>query len=347
MSGFPRVRSGFTALALGLGLFGCQADEQGAESRFTALGTEVEIAIADGGDADTEAALADARERLKQIGAAWYPYGDGELAQLNKKLAAGKSFQGSPELITLLERAKEMERLSEGRFNPAIGGLIEVWGFSTADGPLDEPPEADAIEQWLERRPRTQDLRWDAAGTISTSNDAVQLDLGGIGKGYAAQQTITLLREHGVAVGIVNLGGDILTLGSPADRSWRIGVRDPREGTVLAAVEAHANEAVFTSGDYERTFIHEDRRYHHILDPTTGYPAMGSRSVTVIHDDAVLADAAATSLFIAGPEHWRDVADRMGVEHVLLIDREGAVHMTEAMEPRVEFMQEPELHRSE
>ena len=100
------------------------------------------------------------------------------------------------------------------------------------------------------------------------------------------------------------------------------------------------DESLFTSGDYDRNFIYEGKTYHHIIDPRTGYPAEGTRSVTVAHTDATTADAAATALFVAGPDHWHEVARRMGMRYVLLVDSEGTVHMNPAMAERLELVDE-------
>ncbi len=324
------------------GLTGCTDEPDSTRLQFISLGTEVEIHILDAGDADAEAAAKAARAEIDAISDAWEPTHGSELGPLNEHLAAGEGMTVSKELITILERAREMEARTGGRFSPAIGGLTDLWGFSAQDGPLAEPPPAEEIEAWVERAPRIADLSWDDDRHVTSSNDAVRIDLGGIGKGFAGERAIAALREHGVRTALISLGGDLVALGAPAERPWRMGVRDPRAGNVLAAVEAHADESVFTSGDYERAFTHDDRRYHHILDPTTGYPAMGSRSMTVIHNDPVHADAAATALFIAGPEAWQDLADTLEIRHALLIDRDGVVWMSEAMAERVELQGEPE-----
>ncbi|MBK5935911.1 MAG: FAD:protein FMN transferase [Halorhodospira halophila] len=330
------------ALAAAMGLAGCADEPDSTRLQFISLGTEVEIHILDAGDSDAEAAAKAARAEIDAISEAWEPTRGSELGPLNERLAAGEGMTVSKELIAILERAREMEERTGGRFSPAIGGLTELWGFSAQDGPLAEPPPAEEIEAWVEQAPRIADLSWDADRYVTSSNDAVRIDLGGIGKGFAGERAMAALREQGVRTALISLGGDLIALGAPADRPWRMGVRDPRAGTVLAAVEAHADESVFTSGDYERTFTHEDRRYHHILDPTTGYPAMGSRSMTVIHEDPVHADAAATALFIAGPEDWRALAEALEIRYALLIDREGVVRMSEAMAERVELRGEPE-----
>ncbi|BAU56412.1 thiamin biosynthesis lipoprotein ApbE [Halorhodospira halochloris] len=340
-----------TGLAILSGLVllnSCERPQEAESLSFSSLGTVVEIKITDPGAADQQQALQAARAQIDQIHGAWHPTFGSELGPLNENLAKGESTKVSAELIELLNRAREVEQASSGKFSPAIGGLTELWAFSSHDGPLKEPPDRDKLLEWVEKSPRLSDLVITEDREVSTKNTAVQLDLGAIGKGYAAQQAINALTEAGVKSAVVNIGGDLVTRGHPemeSTRNWRIGVKDPRSEDILATVEAAADEAIFTSGDYERAYEHEDSLYHHILDPTTGYPAMGSRSVTVIDTDPVWADAAATALFIAGPEGWQDLAERLGIEHVLLIDSDGKAWMSSSMEQRVEMHRDIETNR--
>jgi len=146
---------------------------------------------------------------------------------------------------------------------------------------------------------------------------------------------MTYLQSQGIANAVINAGGDLRVIGQHGERPWRIGIRHPRRDGVIAWIDAKTDESIFTSGDYERFYIHDDKRYHHILDPRTGYPAAGATSVTVIHVDAGLADAAATALFVAGPDRWHEIAHAMGVKYVMLIDAEGRIHMNPAMQKRV------------
>ncbi|MBT8130408.1 MAG: FAD:protein FMN transferase, partial [Gammaproteobacteria bacterium] len=154
------------------------------------------------------------------------------------------------------------------------------------------------------------------------------------------------LQARGVEHAIINAGGDLRVIGRHGQRPWRIGIRHPRNNDVIAWLDTEAGESVFTSGDYERFYMHEGRRYHHILDPRTGYPAGGATSVSVIHGDAGTADAAATALFVAGPERWHEIARSMGIKYVMLIDSDMRIHMNPAMQQRVHLIN-PESARIE
>ena len=166
----------------------------------------------------------------------------------------------------------------------------------------------------------------------------VQLDFGAIGKGYGIDLAIEHLKEMGIRNAIVNSGGDLRAIGSRGGHPWRIAIRSPSGSGTLGFLYISGDESVFTSGDYERNYLWKGELYHHIIDPRTGYPARGTRSVTVIHNNATVADAAATALFVAGPKDWHRIATQMGIKYVLLIDSNNVVHMNPAMQKRVQLM---------
>jgi thiamine biosynthesis lipoprotein len=188
---------------------------------------------------------------------------------------------------------------------------------------------------------------------MRSKNPAVKIDLGGVAKGFAIDRLLRYLKSKGINNALINTGGDLKVIGRHGDRPWKVAIRDPRydpknkdSGTqssspgVVASLDVMDEEAVFTSGDYERYVRNKnnkDKHLHHIIDPRTGYPAQGSESVTVICEDASTADAAATAIFVAGPKQWVEIAKDMGVKQVLLIDTDGNVHISTAMEARVKF----------
>jgi thiamine biosynthesis lipoprotein len=276
----------------------------------------------------------------------WHAWQPGRLQETNRRLATLEEFSPDPTLLPLLDKANRLSRLSDELFNPAIGKLVSLWGFHSDDRPAGPPPDNSAITALVSQRPSVTDVTLDD-GRLRSSNPAVHYDLGAVAKGYAIDRGIERLRELGINNAIINAGGDLRAIGRHGDRPWHIGIRDPRGPGVLAAVELGDDESVFTSGDYERFFDHDGRRYHHIIDPRSGYPADTVTSVTVVHTDATTADAAATALFVAGPEHWHAIARRMGIRYVLLIDGTGIIHMNPAMQKRISFDTEPaDIHLS-
>ncbi len=320
-----------TAAAL---LAACAADEDRiVERQLLAMGTSVDITLH---AADPRAALAEIEAMLREYERDYYAWGDGELARLNAGLRDARPVEVSTELARLLGAARRLSEQSGGAFDPGIGALVELWGFHSDSGTESRAPDPDSIAAWLAAGAGIADLSI-ADSRISTSVSGLLVDLGGIAKGDDVDRIIRMLTRHGIENAIVNAGGDLRALGSAGTRAWRIGIQSPRAAGILGVLELDDGEAAFTSGDYERYFELEGERRHHILDPATGYPAGHTQAITVIAADGITADAAATALFVAGPDRWRDVAAAMGVRHVLRVDASGRMEATGEMRDRLEL----------
>ncbi|OOG28614.1 thiamine biosynthesis protein ApbE [Thioalkalivibrio denitrificans] len=307
--------------------------------RMLAFGTLVEVSIYTA-DEDLARAGANAvREDFEYMHRAWHPWQPGAMGRTNQLLAMEGWFSVSPSILPLLKLAAELEAASDGLFNPVMGELMEIWGFHGDEEPQ-APPEEERIQEWLERAPSTRYIELDGIRARAT-RPGVRLDPGGFAKGYAVDRAMERLMDMGIDHAIINAGGDLRAIGQPGRRAWRIGIRHPDGEGVLASLELQGDESVYTSGDYERYFVHDGTRYHHILDPRTARPARETRSVTVMHHDGALADAASTALFVAGPERLGEIAGRMGVHKVMLVDPDGEVHMTGAMAERIRFEIDP------
>ena len=330
-------RSFVLALLVVCLLTGCDRPQDPLyRDRFFALGTLIDLSLYGASQEQQAAASTALLSAFTAMHADWHAWEDGSLAQVNRQLAEGKAFTPDPGILPLLQAANRLSSLSGGLFNPTIGRLVDLWGFHSDEITNLSPPASAEIEALLALAPSAGDVMLEN-GQLSGSNPAVQYDLGAFAKGYAIDRGIELLQSMGIAHAIINAGGDLRAIGKHGDRPWRIGIRNPRGAGVLASVELDGDESIFTSGDYERYFEASGRRYHHIIDPRTGYPATGTVSVTVMHRDATTADAAATALFVAGPDHWVGVAQRMKIRYVMLIDSNGIVHMNPAMQSRVRF----------
>ena len=317
---------------------GCGKDLPAQNFRLLTFGTYMDLELI-GVDRQTAEAV---REQLQKdfdvMHRIWHAWEPGPVGRINRAIREGRRMAAPPSVIPLLEVSQKLAAQSDYLFDPGIGQLVKLWGFHSNELLPHAPPDQESIESLLEQQPSIRDITLEGFH-LSSSNTAVSLDFGAIGKGYGVDQAIQRLREMGVKSAIVNAGGDLRAIGSRAGNPWRIAVRDPVGGGIFALIPVTGNEAVFTSGDYQRNFAWEGKFYHHIIDPRTGYPAEGTSSVTVLHEDATTADAAATALFIAGPDNWHRIARQMGISYVLLIDKEGAVHMNPAMQKRVELQQ--------
>jgi len=163
----------------------------------------------------------------------------------------------------------------------------------------------------------------DAAGTVFLARKGMSMHLGGIGKGYALDRAADILRRRGVRNFMVQSGGDIYVSGAKDGRPWRLGIQDPRGPANHSFAELDLSDGTFsTSGDYERSFLKDGRRYHHILDPSTGEPARGTRSVTIVANRAVLADGLSTGVFLLGPDAGMALIERLpDVDGVIVSDK--------------------------
>ena len=321
-------------------LAGCSNTETVFQERFFALGTLVEISIIGADPALAAQASKQVEQDLLGLQSRWHAWQPGALTDINKQLATLQPFTPDPTMLPLLREANQLSQLSRGLFNPVIGRLIALWGFHDNPLPIGTLPEPGNIAALLAQAPGAGDISFTSTQLVN-HNPAVRYDLGAFAKGYAIDRAIERLREFGIENAIVNAGGDLRAIGQHGERPWRVGIRQPRQAGILASLEITGDTSVFTSGDYERYFEVDGKRYHHIIDPRSGYPADQTISVTVVHDNAATADAAATALFVAGPEDWVEIAKNMHIRLVMLIDTEGVIHMNPAMQSRIRF--EPDV----
>jgi thiamine biosynthesis lipoprotein len=311
-------------------------DNNRQQAEFLVFGTVMEITTWGADDAENQRAFAQLQGMFQEMHRDWHAWEPGLLTAVNQAFADGEAIDASSGIVEMVRRSQEIEALSGGRFNPAIGALIRLWGFHTSVYPIEgPPPSASEIEELVALQPSSGDIRIDGL-RLRTTNPSVQLDFGGIAKGYAIDLAIRKLRDLGIENAIVNAGGDLRAIGSKDGEAWRIAVRNPKGG-VVGTLETGRDEAVFTSGVYERFRLDAQQRYPHILDPRTGWPVQEIASVTVAADEGLLADAAATALTVAGAEHWVGVARALGLDHVMLIDEDGTIYLTERMQERLQI----------
>ncbi|MEO7385842.1 MAG: FAD:protein FMN transferase [Gammaproteobacteria bacterium] len=306
------------------------------EHDFQAFGTTVRIEIL---HPDTEAskAAATAVEQLFRVAERdWYAFGTGELARVNATLAQGHPAPVSAELAPLITQAIDLYSRSEGLFDPGVCALVRLWQFDSEDdlaAAASPPPDAQ-IQSLRAHQGTLADLRFD--GRTASSVRPLCIDLGGMAKGTALERARAVLADRGIRSALLDVGGSsLLAIGKKGTRPWVIGLRHPREARVFAQLALGPGEAVSTSGDYERGYEKDGRRYHHILDPATGRPTTRSATVTVVADDAELADAASTALMVAGPDRFRAIAATLGIRTALLVTTRGELLTTPAMNVRL------------
>jgi len=328
----------FIALLFLLSLLsGCQRNESTYRTSGDVFGTVVDVSIY--GEPEVRANQLGERVmeefgRLHNKFHAWKP---SELTALNDAIARGESYQADAEMVDLLKAATKLAEESDHYFNPAVGRLIRLWGFQSSDI-KPQGPSPEEVRRLVDAKPRMSDLVFDGT-KISSRNRTVMLDLGGYAKGYALDRAAQILRAEGVKAALINVGGNLLAIGQPGNRLWTVGIQDPRGDGMIATVELHDGEAVGTSGDYQRYFMKDGKRHPHIIDPRTGETSDKVAAVTIItsggKDAGTRSDGYTKPLFVAGPEQWQKMADRLGLKEVLLIDAKKRVVMTPAMRDRL------------
>lgn len=269
-----------------------------------------------------------------------------DLTELNHSIAVGEPFQASAELAQILRAARQLSIDTHGLFDPGIGRLIRLWGFQ-ADQFDVKPPSREAVLRETALHARIADLDISPSGIVRSANRAVAIDLGGYAKGWSLDDAATILKQRGVENALIDVGGNLLALGSKGGAPWQVGIQDPRRPGSLATLDLRDGEAIGTSGDYERFFESKGVRYCHVIDPRTGFPATQSESVTVLVEPGphagALSDGASKPPFIAGSAEAMSLARKMGVESVLLVDTQGRVWASAPMMARVRFA-DPSLH---
>lgn len=325
------LRLGCVLLAA-MSVTACQKEQVLSKQSFV-FGTIVEVKIRTSDRTAADTASDKLFSRFDFLHSAWHAWKPGDMVDTNKQLASGNWFSAPKSVLPVLEMSKQLFHASNGLFNPAIGKLIALWGFHADELP-DYPPNQTDIDAILKNLADMDDVEINGDNIRSRHPD-LSIDAGGFAKGYAVDLGMKLLQEQGISDALVNAGGDLCGSGDRGDRKWRVGIRHPDKQGVLASIALENGECVFTSGDYERGYEFEGKRYHHIIDPRSGYPADAAVSVTVLHKNGAVADAASTALLIAGPDDWQEIANKMGVQDVLMVDHHGRLLMTESMQARI------------
>jgi len=311
------------------------------KAQIVVFGTYVDITVYTPNPKQAQNAIQAVEQRFQTFHHEWHAWEKGGIvSKINQAIANGQPIDVPESIKVFIVKSQILSAQSNYLFDPAIGQLIDLWGFhgETWSGP---PPSDIEIKQWLQTRPSIADIQFNGFQLKST-NPNVQLDFGGNAKGLALDIAVTELRQAGIENAIVNIGGDMRVIGSKNQQAWRIGIQNPSNPKQpIAMVELSGDESIVTSGTYQRFFEWQGKTFSHILDPNTGQPAQSFASVSVIHNDATTADTAATALLIAGPDRWEHVADTMGIDAILIIDRAGNILQTPEMTKRITILNNP------
>lgn len=280
------------------------------------------------GDRAIQAAF-DEVKRLEQLLSTWRS--DSELSLVNAE-AGRRPVQVSRETLQLVIRSLEIAELTHGGFNIALGPAVEAWSVTERQ----HIPEKEELRR-LKPLVDWMSIQVDSERrTIYLPHKGMRIDVGGIGKGYAADRAVEKMKQAGAMGGVVALSGDIKTFGVlPERRGFPVGIRHPRQEGALIAMIDLTDEAISTAGDYERFFERDGVRYHHILDPQTLQPAHACQSVTVIAKEGVVADGLDTGIFVLGPEQGMDLVERLPEVEAIIIDGEGKMIVSSGLRDRL------------
>ena len=323
------------------------------QQQLFAFGTLINISLITDQPEQAQAAINAVSHELDRLHRLWHPWQGGELASVNRQLASLQPIPVSKELADLIPQSSQLSEQSNSLFNPAIGKLIRLWQFDKLE---DENfnfslPDPRKIQETVNSHPRMSNLKLirtaDNTYLLQSDNPAVSLDFGAYAKGVAIEKMLAILKHYHINNALINAGGDLKAIGSKTlagtSIPWHIGIKnpqttlDPAQPAILAAIDLHNGEALFSSGDYERFFTFNNHHYHHIIDPRTGYPGQGVRAVTILATDAGRADAAATAIFLAGPELALDIARKMGINHLLIMASDKRLYISPDMAARLQL----------
>ncbi len=285
------------------------------------MGTAITVELHAPGRESAEIAIDAAMAEMHRIDRTMSPHrADSELSRINAGAGAGP-VPVSPEMFALLSRATAFSSLSGGAFDITYAGVGHLYDYRAGIAPDDAAlAAARPLVDW-------RHLQLDASAcTVRFARAGVRIDLGGFAKGHAVDNAIAILKRLGIRHAMVAAGGDSHVLGDRGGRPWTIAVRDPRRADAVVAVLPLADVAISTSGDYERFFMRDGVRCHHLLDPRTGKSPHGVRSVTIIADDGLTTEAFSKTVFVLGVEDGLRFVDAHPGIDAVVVDARGALH---------------------
>lgn len=322
-------------------LTSCSPKEPFYNTQTYVFGTLVDISIYGETDERAQAvatAIINNYNTLHRRLHAWKP---SEISTINHAFSTDQTAKVSPDIAQMIAEITTLSTQSNGSFNPAIGQLINSWGFQQ-DEFIPHKVDPAKIAELVSKNPRMSDIVINDDQVYSL-NPSVQLDLGGYAKGYALDVGLAYLREQKINNALINIGGNIIALGQHGHQPWRIGIQHPRQPNAIATIALPSGWAIGTSGDYQRFFDLDGQRYCHIIDPATGYPVQGIQSVTVLippqKNAGILSDVASKPLFIAKPDSRLAAAKAMGTKHFLIIESENNIQVSSSMGKRLSWLE--------
>lgn len=304
------------------------------------IGTVVEIILVGKDEARLNMAAEAAFAEIKRLEGLMSHYKEGsDVSRINE--ASGKeAVTISKEALDVIESSIYVSQISNGAFDVTMGVLGKAWHFTKDDKGEFTPPSPEEVKKLLPLVDYRGIIIDKKNSTVKLAKQGMRINLGGIAKGYIVGKAIETLKGHGIKKGIVHAGGDMVVFQEPNDLPWNIGIQNPRDKDKIIGTLKVSNAAISTSGDYERFFIKNGVRYHHIIDPSTGFPANKSRAVTILAKEPMFADALSTAIFVMGPDIGMELIKRLPDVEGLIIDADGKMTISPGLKEKVNFLKQ-------
>ena len=309
------------------------------EREFLAMGSQLRVSLWTADEARAGAAADRVSREFDRLEALLSVWKDGSDVVRINQAAGAQAVPVSTETLDVLDAAREAAEMTGGKFDVTFGALTDIWKFDHDQD--NRVPDRAAIGRRLPLVDYTAVRTDRGAGTAFITRPGMRIHLGGIGKGYAIDRAIAILKADGFRDFLIQAGGDMYAAGTNNGEPWKLGIADPRGAhDAFAAVAVH--DATFsTSGDYERFFVDDGIRYHHLIDPDRGEPARGCRSVTIVAGSAMLADVLSTGVFIMGPGDGMALIERMADVEGVIVTASNEVLISSGLKGRIDVRRPP------
>jgi thiamine biosynthesis lipoprotein len=311
------------------------------ERSFASMGSHLNLSVWTTVPKETAAAFDTIEKEFRRLEDLMSNWREGSDIQKLNAGAGEHPVPVSPEIRELFRTASQISEWTNGKFDVTFGVMSGLWKFDyqNEDDTIPDPGEVARRRKFINYR----DLKLDEAkGTAFLIRKGMVANLGGIGQGYAVDRARTILEAAGFRNFMIQFGGDMYVAGNAGDRPWRLGIQDPRgtDNHIFASIEL-SDSTFSTSGDYERFFIKDGRRYHHIIDPATGEPSVGCRSVTIIAKSATIADGLSTGVFIMGPEAGMALIEKLQDVEGVIVSSKNEVLVSSGLKGRLTILTQP------
>ncbi len=301
----------------------------------TMMGTIINLTVI----SDTEAAAGAteaAFNEIKRIDELMSSYKAGSDVSRINRFASKRAVKVNRETYLMIKRSLEISDHTEGAFDITFKSISHLWNYKSENF---IPPSQNTIMKYKYLVNYKNIILFPDMPGIRFRNEGMKIGLGGIAKGYAIQMALKALKEKGVKAGIVDAGGDLQVFGTKFGDPWKTGLMHPRKRSLYLILNLDDMEAIATSGDYERVAVYRGERYHHIIDPRTGFPTETFSSVSVISKDPVISDSYATSIFVMGLGKAKEFLEKHKEIAVIMIDFDNNAYISRALQKKIEVLE--------